>query len=160
MKIGFALTELHRAENELAQRLRRAAHRHKADHDTFYLGQDLAVWSEGHVRLIAEHGHRYGVDLDPAPRPEHHHLAGARERLSEVLGRDSDAGLSLLADLREIYQAAAGVSVDWELIAQAAQGAKDLDLIDLAKSCHPDNLRQMRWANAKLKQSATQVLLS
>jgi hypothetical protein len=66
----------------------------------------------------------------------------------------------LLSDIREIYLAAAGVSVDWELVAQGAQGARDLELIELAQRCHAENLRQMRWANAKLKESATQILLS
>jgi hypothetical protein len=160
MKIGYALAELHRSESALAARLRRAAERHKADHDTFYLGQDLARWSEDHVRLIADHARRYGQELDPAPSSAHHPVAAVREKVGELVSREPDAGLLLLADLREIYQAAAGVSVDWELISQAAQGAKDLALIELAQKCHPDNLRQMRWANAKLKQSATQVLLS
>jgi hypothetical protein len=160
VKIGLALTELHRAENELASRLRHAAERHKADQDTYHLGQDLAGWSEDHVRAIAKHALRYDTDLDAEPRAEHHFLAAAREKLSEATGRAPEAGLLLLADLREIYLAAAGVSVDWELIAQAAQGAKDLELIELSKRCHPDNLRQMRWANAKLKESAAQVLLS
>ena len=31
---------------------------------------------------------------------------------------------------------------------------------ELAERCHPDTLRQMRWANAKLKESATQALVS
>lgn len=30
----------------------------------------------------------------------------------------------------------------------------------LAERCHPDTLRQLRWANAKLKESATQALVS
>jgi hypothetical protein len=59
-----------------------------------------------------------------------------------------------------VYIKAAGVSVDWELLAQAAQGIKHADLLDLAKKNHPDTLRQMRWANGKLKESATQILVS
>ena len=34
------------------------------------------------------------------------------------------------------------------------------ELLGLAERCHPDTLRQMRWANAKLKESATQALVS
>jgi hypothetical protein len=41
-----------------------------------------------------------------------------------------------------------GVSLDWELLAQAAQ---DSQLLALTKRCHPQVLRQMRWANAMLK---------
>lgn len=52
------------------------------------------------------------------------------------------------------------MSIDWELLAQAAQGVKDSELVALSKRCHPDNLRQVRWANGKLKESATQILVS
>ena len=69
-------------------------------------------------------------------------------------------GLLLLADLRHVHRVAAGVSLDWELLAQAAQGMKQLSLLELAQDCHPQTLRQMRWANAQLKQSATQVIAS
>ncbi len=51
------------------------------------------------------------------------------------------------------------MSLDWELLAQAAQGARKRELLELAERCHPDTLRQMRWANAKLKESATQALV-
>ena len=160
MKIGAALRELHRAENELAERLLHAGERHQADQDVYHLSRTLAQWSQEHVRRIAEQARRYDEDLDPEPREESNLMEKVREKASEVLGRRPEAGMLLLADMREIYLAAAGVSVDWELVAQGAQGAKDLELIELAQRCHTENLRQMRWANAKLKESATQVLLS
>jgi hypothetical protein len=37
---------------------------------------------------------------------------------------------------------------------------KQRRLLELAQDCHPQTLRQMRWANAQLKQSATQVIAS
>ncbi|MGQ0624612.1 MAG: hypothetical protein ACT4PP_08210 [Sporichthyaceae bacterium] len=160
MRLGLALAELHRSENELAQRLLHAGERHEADQDIFHLTRDLAGWSQEHVGAIAEHARRYDTELDPEPREESSLMRQAREKVSELAGRRPETGLLLLADLREIYLAAAGVSVDWELIAQGAQGVKDVELISLAQRCHADNLRQMRWANAKLKESATQVLLS
>jgi len=52
---------------------------------------------------------------------------------------------------------ASGVSVDWEML---AQGLKHTDLLDVTKRCHPDTLRQVRWANAQLKEASTQILLS
>jgi hypothetical protein len=30
----------------------------------------------------------------------------------------------------------------------------------LARTCHPQTLRQVRWADARLKESATQALVS
>ena len=66
----------------------------------------------------------------------------------------------VLVDLREVFVQAQGVSVDWELVGQAAQGVRDLDLLGLTRRCHPDTLRQARWANGMLKSSATQILVS
>ena len=160
MKIGLALHELHRAENQLAEKLLHVSDRHKADHEIFYLAADLAEWSQKHVRGLAEAAGRFGVDLDPEPRGESNILAHARDKVSEAVGREPQASLLLLVDLREIYTHASGVSVDWELVAQAAQGIQDIELLGLTKQCHPETLRQVRWANAKLKESATQILVS
>jgi len=44
------------------------------------------------------------------------------------------------------------------MLAQAAQGIKHTGLLAVTKKCHPDTLRQMRWANTKLKESSTQAL--
>lgn len=74
-----------------------------------------------------------------------------------TIGRRPEPGLLLLADLRHLHRVAAGISLDWELLAQAA---KDAELLALAKRCHPESLRHMRWANAMLKVLSPQVLVS
>ena len=160
MKIGLALEELHRSENHLAHQLLTIAERHAVDHGIYYLGRDLAAWSQDHVRRLTPVGQRYGVDLDPEPAGDPSLLERVREGVSDHLGRRSAPALLLLRDLRRIYMDASGVSVDWELLAQAAQGVRDDELLGLAKSCHPDTLRQARWANSMLKESATQILVS
>ncbi|MGR7026893.1 hypothetical protein [Geodermatophilus sp. URMC 62] len=109
---------------------------------------------------LARIGGDHGLALDPTPPGEPGVLERIRQTTSDLLGRRPEPGLLLLADLRHVHREAAGVSLDWELLAQAAQGAKERELFALAKRCHPDTLRQMRWANAKLKESATQVLTS
>jgi hypothetical protein len=83
-----------------------------------------------------------------------------RNKASELVGRRPEPGLLLLADLRHLHRVAAGVSLDWELLGQGAQAAKDSELLALTKRCHPQALRQMRWANAMLKVLAPQVLAS
>jgi hypothetical protein len=66
----------------------------------------------------------------------------------------------LLVDLRELHRAAAGVSLDWEMLAQSAQAAEDKDLTVLAADCHPQTLRQLRWTNAQVKELAAQAILA
>jgi hypothetical protein len=160
MRIGLALEELHGSENSLASSLLALAERHEGDHGIHHLARDLAVWSQDHVRRLAPVGQRYGVELDPEPAGDPTLLDRVRDGVSDRLGRRSAPALLLLRDLRSIYLDASGVSVDWELVAQAAQGVKDHELLQLAQSCHPDALRQARWANSMLKESATQVLVS
>ncbi|MFB8778504.1 hypothetical protein ACIQW4_33890 [Streptomyces albogriseolus] len=160
MKIGLLLHELHQDENDLAHELLRVSERHKADHDIHHVARDLSRWSQRHVRIIADIGERFGTRLDPAPVGELRTAERLREKAGELVGRKPQAALLLLRDLREIYVKAAGLSVDWEMLAQAAQGLKDAELLTTVQSCHPDTLRQMRWANAKLKETSTQVLVS
>jgi hypothetical protein len=160
MKLGLAIEELHRSENHLARVLLAVSDRHKADHEVFYVARDIAIWSQRHVEELARIGADFGVDLDPEPASEPGILEKIQQATSDLLGRRPEPGLLLLADLRHVHREAAGVSLDWELLAQAAQGARKKELLELAERCHPDTLRQMRWANAKLKESATQALVS
>lgn len=159
-KIGLALRELHSAENDLAAQLLHASDRHKVDHEIFYLGRDLARWSQRHVSELARVGRDYGLDLDPEPADDTTILSTLRQKGSELLGRHHAPGLLLLRDLREIHRTAAGVSLDWEILAQTAQALGDRELLGLAKRCHPDTLRQMRWANSELKENAAQIMVT
>ena len=160
MKLGLALEELHRSENLLAHQLLAVAARHKADHEVFHVGHDLATWSQDHVRRLAPFGDRYGVRLDPEPAGEPRLLERLGEAVSDRLGRRSAPALLLLRDLRSLFVHASGVSADWEMVAQVAQGIRDTDLLALAQRCHPQTLRQVKWANSRIKESATQVLVT
>jgi hypothetical protein len=157
MKLGLALRELHRSEVRLARSLDAIAARHHNDHGIHHVARDLAVWSREHVALIHDTGKRYGVRLRTHPRMAAI-AASAQERVSDRLGRRPEPAMLLLADLRRLHRLAAGVSVDWELLAQGAQAAKDDDLLALTQRCHPQALRQMRWANAMLKELSPQAL--
>ena len=160
MKLDMAIEELHRSENELYTVLLSMSARHRVDHEVFHVTRDRATWSEQHVAELAGAGRDFGLEVDPEAR----HVAGLIERLqqkaAEMMGRRSAPGLLLLADLRHLYREASGTSLDWELLAQGAQGAKNKELLDLAERCHPQTLRVSRWANAKLKESSPQVLAS
>jgi hypothetical protein len=160
VKLDMAIEELHRSENELYTVLLSMSDRHEVDHEVFHVTRDMATWSEQHVAELARAGREFGLELDPEAR----HVAGLVERLqqkaAELMGRRSAPGLLLLADLRHLYREASGTSLDWELLAQGAQGAKNKELLDLAERCHPQTLRVSRWANAKLKEASPQVLAS
>ncbi|MDK3257655.1 hypothetical protein [Blastococcus capsensis] len=160
MKLDMAIEELHRSENHLVTVLTSMSDKHKADHEVFYVTRDMAKWSRQHVADLARIGRDFGLDLDPEASEDPGILATMKQRASDLTGRRSVPGLLLLADLRHLYREAAGTSVDWELLAQGAQGAKEQELLDIAEKCHPESLRQARWANAHLKVASPQVLAS
>jgi hypothetical protein len=148
---------LHRSEVSLARSLDAIAARHHNDHGIHHVAIDLAQWSREHAAMIAEKGNDYGVRLSGRSRARS--FAGtAQQWISDRLGRRPEPALLLLADLRRLHRSAAGVSVDWELLGQGAQAAKDDDLLALSQRCHPQALRQMRWANAMLKELSPQAL--
>ena len=159
-KLPLVLRELHRSETQLGRDLLAVSDRHKADHEIHHVARDLARWSQIHVRRIAELGADYGTKLNPQPRWGAGPLSTLKQRAGTALGRRPEAGLLLLADLRRLHRTAAGVSLDWELLAQVAQALKQQPLLDLAQSCHPQTLRQMRWANAHLKITSPQIIAS
>jgi hypothetical protein len=160
MKLDLAIEELHRSEDHLVTVLTSMSDKHKADHEVFYVTRDMAAWSREHVAELARIGRDFGLDLDPVASEGPGLLAAVKQRASELTGRRSAPGLLLLADLRHLYREAAGVSLDWEILAQSAQGAKEQELLDLAERCHPQSLRQARWANAHLKVASPQVISS
>jgi hypothetical protein len=160
VKLHLALRELHRSESSLAADLLTVADRHKADHEIYHVARDLARWSQQHVHELVEIGPHYGLHLKDDPEQHSELLATVRDKASELIGRRPEPGLLLLADLRHLYRVAAGVSLDWELLGQGAQAAKDAKLLGLTKRCHPQSLRQMRWTNAMLKVHSPQVFVS
>jgi hypothetical protein len=160
-KLPLVLRELHRSETSLGRTLLAVADRHHVEHEVFHLARDLARWPREHVRRLADVGHDHGLTLDPEPRwtvPDR--VAAVLRRGSDALGRRPEPGLLLLADLRRLHRKAAGVSLDWELLAQAAQGMKQQRLLELAQSCHPETLRIMQWSNAHLKVMSPQIIAS
>ena len=159
MKIGTVLRDLHRDENELAHALVQLSEKHRADHEVYHLGRDLATWSERHVREIARIAPDYGEDLEPAPDDNLSVVDRARLWASTLTARTSEAELVMVRDLRDVLLRASSVLADWEMIGQAAQAIRHDKLLELATSCQKETKRQVKWANAKIKESSTQALV-
>jgi hypothetical protein len=159
MKIGVVLKDLQGDENELALALDRLADRHRADHEVFHVGHELARWSDRHVQEIASLTDTFGEDLVPGPDPTPHLVDQARRWVSERSGRSAEMELVMVRDLRDVYLRASGVLTDWEMIGQAAQAIVHHELLELATRCQAETKRQATWANAKIKESSTQALV-
>jgi hypothetical protein len=158
--LNATLRALHHGERDLAQHLLRIAERHRTDHEVHHLATDLAHWSQEHTRRLADTGQAYGLNLSGPHGEPSAVMATLREKTAEAVGARPEPALLLLHDLRELHLAAAGNSLYWEMLAQAAQATKDLPLLALVADCHPQTLRQMRWTNTMIKQLSAQALTS
>jgi hypothetical protein len=160
MKIGLAIREVARAEEQLSEALLAIGERHSADHDVYHLTRTLSRWSQGHIAALERFGERYGaeVDADDVGQSGGGPLKAVREKGAALLGRRPESGILLLRDIRHLHLLAAEASIDWTILGQAAQAAKDTELLECVSLCHPETLRTLRWTVGKLKESAPQVL--
>lgn len=156
MKLVVVVAELRRAEADLAGRLEWLADRHRAEHEIRFVARDLARWSREHARELA------AVEANlprrwrlPVPKP-----SVVTSAISDLLTVFPASSLALIRDLRVVHGRAVEVSLDWELLAQAAQATKDRALLALCQRCHSETLRQLRWTNGKLKELGPQILAS
>ncbi|GAA3204547.1 hypothetical protein GCM10010451_63880 [Streptomyces virens] len=159
--VGITLRALHDGERDLEHDLLAAAERHRTEHEFHHVATDVARWSREHATRLARIGPGHGVELSgPRDHSSPGALAALREKAAEALGRRPGTGLLLLHDLRELHLAAVRNSLHWEMLAQAAQAARDQPLLDLVSACHPQTLRQMRWTNTMIKVLSPQLLTS
>lgn len=154
----FVLSRLHDAENDTHSMLLRMAHTHAADQEVHHVSLDLARWSREHVRRLATSAGDVGLRLNPDADAPTRLGERLRSAASSISARQSAPGLLLIDDLRRLYLQTSQASLDWEMLAQLAKAKRNKELLELAAECHPQNLRQIRWANTMLKTLTPQVL--
>jgi hypothetical protein len=49
--------------------------------------------------------------------------------------------------------------ISWTLIGQAAQGARDRELMEVVNACEDQTATQIKWLKTRMKQAAPQALL-
>src|SRR5215207_7656805 len=161
MKVGLAIRQVRSAEQELADELEKVGERHKIDQEVYHLTRTLADISRRNVEELAPFQERYPISGASETGEYGSGLFGKlREKGSEMVGRRPESGLLLLRDLRKLYALASEASIDWVILGQGAQAAKDRELLQVTKECHPDTLRTLKWANTMIKNVSPQVLTS
>lgn len=149
MRIAHYLGLLRRSEEELARAFRGIARDHAAEPDVFHVCERLAGQCEEHARRLEPFVGRYAEEAPKEP-----------EHLSATLfqGRRT-GGLGLLRDLHDLYLMASGCDVAWMVIAQAAQGLRDTELLSVVRSCGRETKAQLLWLTTRMKQAAPQALI-
>lgn len=148
MEIGQFLGVARRVESELAAALRTIAEAHSDEPDVFHLCRTLAGQSDDHVARLEEFIDRYCE----GPPDE------ARLR-SALFTAPRNNGLRLVRDLMELYLMTCEGDVTWMVLRQAAQAARDAELLAFVTECQSDTATQMKWLKTRLKQAAPQALV-
>jgi hypothetical protein len=140
---------LHRAQLTLADAFRQVASAHADEPDIEHLCRQQAGRCEQHAARLEPFARRYAEDAPDEP-----------ERLHSVLFRGTrTGGLALLRDLQDLYLMAAECDVCWTVVGQAAQGARDRDLLEVVTACEGETALQLAWLRSRMKQAAPQALV-
>jgi hypothetical protein len=155
------LQQLHESETHLAKEFRRVATREAVEQDVYYLGHRMATMCDSHAEKLRAVGERHGADLDP---PEDSSAIGKllgslQHTASEMVGRNPDAGLLLLRDLRELYLMAQEASIHWIALGQVAQAVRDPDLLGLVSELHTETITQIKWLKTKIREATPPILV-
>ena len=149
MQLAHYLGLLHRAQVNLAAAFRDVSEGHREETDVHNLCRKLASQCDEHACRLAPFVERYGEDAPDEP-----------DRLySEIFRGTRTGGLGLLRDLQDLYLMAAECDIAWTLVGQAAQGLRDLELLELVGGCEGETATQMRWLRTRMKQAAPQALV-
>jgi hypothetical protein len=160
MKVGPLLSRLHELETDLADELRALGERHAADHDVYHQCHTFAGQCERHAAALEPVAARYGEDVDgEGPGFWSGLLESSRRAVSASVGRVPDSSLLLLRDLRTLFLHAEECSITWVMAGQAAQAARDEELLALVRECHPETEIQVKWFVTRIKTASPQALV-
>lgn len=149
MHLAHYLGLLHRAQCELARAFREVGEGHEDEADVKFLCRKLARQCDAHAEALAPFAERYGEDATDEPERLHSELfSGARE-----------GPIGLLRDLQDLYLMACECDVTWTLVGQAAEGARDEDLLRVVQRSEGETSIQMKWLKTRMKQAAPQALV-
>ena len=149
MQLAVYVGMVHRAEETLATAFRQVEKGHVDESDVAHMCHTLATWCDDHVERLRPVADRYGEM--GVEEPERLHADGLSSTRTGPVG--------LLRDLQDLYLLATLVDSSWLLITQAAQGARDPELLDVAQHCEQETGRQLTWLTTRMKVAAPQALL-
>jgi hypothetical protein len=149
MQLAHYLALLLRAQTELARALREVGEAHQDEPDVATLCAQQAQRCDERADELAPFAEHYGKDAPDEPERLH----------SELFRGTRTGGLGLLRDLQDLYLMAAECDICWTVAGQAAQGARDRDLLAVTRRGSADAERQLAWVRTRMKQAAPQALV-
>lgn len=150
MNLAHYLGLLHRAQAHLAAAFREVGRGHAEEPDVFHICERLAEQCDRHAERLRPFADRYGEDAPDEPDRLHSDLFGGGVR---------SGGMGLLRDLHDLYLMACECDISWTIVGQAAQGARDEDLLGVVTACEEETAIQLKWLRTRMKQAAPQALV-
>jgi hypothetical protein len=149
MQLAHYLGLLHRSEQELCRAFREVGHGHSDEQDVFHQCRRLAQQCDRHAEALVPFAKRYGEEADDEPKRLH----------STLFDGTREGPLGLLRDLHDLYLMACECDMAWTLVGQAAQGARDTELLEVVQACEGETSTQLKWLKSRLKEAAPQALV-
>ena len=149
MQLAHYLGLLHKAQIELAAAFREVAGAHGDEVDVANMCERLAAECDRHGEQLEPFARRYGEDAPDEPERLH----------SELFKGPRSGGLGLLRDLHDLYLMATECDIAWTLVGQAAQGARDRELLAVVQGCEGETAIQLKWLQTRMKEAAPQALV-
>jgi len=161
-KLGQYIEKLHDALTDLAGEYRKVGERHATEQDVYHLCHTLAKQCEGQAEALAPHAQRHAADVPEGEDdgPHESMVAGLRRATAAFVGRSSTTGMLLLRDLRQLHLAIEEAAMLWLIVGQAAQAARDRELLVLVEHAREEITNQLLWISTRIKETAPQVLVS
>jgi hypothetical protein len=149
MQLAHYLALLHRSQTQLGQALRTVARGHTDEHDVSEICAHLAAQCDHHAEQLKPFADRYGEHAHEPPERLH----------GELFGGPRDGPLGLLRDLHDLYLMACECDITWTVVGQAAQGARDTELLTTVQTCEAETALQIKWTRGRIKEAAPQALV-
>jgi hypothetical protein len=149
LHLAHYLGLLHRAQLNLADAFREVAEAHGDEADVVTICRKLAAECDDHAGQLGPFADRYGEDAPSEPDRLH----------SELFRGPRSGGLGLLRDLHDLYLMATECDMAWTLVGQAAQGARDRELLAVVGGCEGETAIQLKWLRTRMKEAAPQALV-
>jgi hypothetical protein len=147
--LAHYLALLHQAQCRLGDAFDAVADGHRDETEIVHIGRKLAQQCRAHAERLAPFAQRYGDDAGDEPDDLH----------SDLFHGPRPDAFGLLRDLHDLYLMTAETDVVWTLVGQAAQGARDRELLGVVTDCEQETVIQMKWCETQLRQRAPQVLV-
>jgi hypothetical protein len=147
--LAHYLSIIHRSQCQLGDAFDTVAEAHAADTEVAQTSRRLAAQCRRHADRLEPIARRYGEEAGDEPDDLH----------TDVFRGPRPGAFGVLRDLHDLFLMTAECDVVWKLIKQAAQGARDKELLAVVSECEGETMIQMKWCETQLQHHAPQVLV-